>query len=592
MSALATMTRALRGLGVPLFRPPRMPDRLPFPLEVWEMYLKDPVMAAEVLLGWKLDTFQKVRLREMWWTPTLIDSSGISSGKTLTVFLFVTLRCTLLPDQWAGVYFPTFATGRDEFWPYFEKTIQQSEFFASQLKPTHGKLGETRHEGSWWMEWKCGNRVVMPSPNWQKDSVNQAGRRFNVLVVDEWLQAILQGDGIAKQLLARVTRASFNKHHPLWCNHIVYLGHAASPSHKGYPTYRETGKAIRDGSTQHARLSFCYRDHSPAFDKFVEHRVIADLKRTLTRDEFNRQVLGIWSADGEGVYPEALVNRCRKAIARVRLRREMGDDHYFLGQDVAIGKSVKADFAASSVLMARRVDREAEANYRYGDSLWWLEYTYGRALRNRTTRQLSGWIHYLDRQFFFDWIMMDPGGGGIATYDEMQQIQQEMNGESFEVVPICDPSDPLQFQKLPKLSYAKRGAEMDPLVNPNFLRGDEGLIDAMHRRFVAAWMGEEIAVPLDAEDLSPATYAALLPAEREALRDLTLMRQELQNVRAKVDKNGQKLTSSKGFTMYESRQKKDRAYSGLYAFWAFQIWLHRTGIGVGAGEDDEDVAAA
>ena len=44
--------------------------------------------------------------------------------------------------------------------------------------------------------------------------------------------------------------------------------------------------------------------------------------------------------------------------------------------------------------------------------------------------------------------------------------------------------------------------------------------------------------------------------------------------------------------MYESRQKKDRAYSGLYAFWAFQIWLHRTGIGVGAGEDDEDVAAA
>lgn len=64
-----------------------------------ERFYFDPVMAAHVIMGARLDTFQKARLRFFWFTPETIDSSGVGTGKTivdfvvLTAFLRVTYTC-------------------------------------------------------------------------------------------------------------------------------------------------------------------------------------------------------------------------------------------------------------------------------------------------------------------------------------------------------------------------------------------------------------------------------------------------------------------------------------------------------------------
>src|SRR4051794_7047602 len=126
--------------------------------------LTDPVMAAWVLMGWALDVFQAAALRMDWWIPDTIDSSGVSTGKTLRVFIYACLRCMLIPDHVLCIYFPNFQVGKDEFWPYFERTIAQSPLFAAQLQMHRGKLGESKASGAWSMRFRNGSRIIMPAP--------------------------------------------------------------------------------------------------------------------------------------------------------------------------------------------------------------------------------------------------------------------------------------------------------------------------------------------------------------------------------------------------------------------------------------------
>ena len=59
-------------------------------------FLIDPCLGAYVIFGIKLDVFQMVRQRLYWWTPDMIDSSGLGTGKSLGFFLFMNLRCALI----------------------------------------------------------------------------------------------------------------------------------------------------------------------------------------------------------------------------------------------------------------------------------------------------------------------------------------------------------------------------------------------------------------------------------------------------------------------------------------------------------------
>ena len=143
----------------------------------------------------------------------------------------------------------------------------------------------------------------MPAPGHTQDARQHASRRFNTLVIEEGLRAEEMGSGIDAQLVDRVSRESYNQHHPLWCNHIKFLGHAGEPSHKGYRRYKAMKRAIRDGSQSDVLVSFCYLDWSlPYAKRLAIQRLVELQKRNLSRDQFRRQWLGLWSADGDTYY--------------------------------------------------------------------------------------------------------------------------------------------------------------------------------------------------------------------------------------------------------------------------------------------------
>ena len=550
---------------------------------LWE-FMRDPVMAAYVLMGAELDTFQKYRLRMYWATPFTIDSSGVSSGKTFVVFLYLNLRCLLLPDHVAAVYYPNWATGKEEFWTYFDKTIERSDLFTEQLDLRQGKYG-AHGASSWQMFYKDGSRLTMPAASFMQDANTAGSRRFNTLVVDEWLRAEDMGDGISKQLVGRTTRESFNQNHPVWGNHVKFLGHAETPMHKGYVRVKAYQRAILDSSQAHALISFNYQDWSPEYAKRLDiKRVVDDDRRTLSDDQFRRQWLGIWSRDGATYYPEIVLLRvCRSDVIPV-FRRLYDNEVNILGFDSAPGQSFKADYCAAvnyRIVELGKLSRLAPTYiHPQTRGAYHCSFTFAHMMKNVSAAQAAGFIHLLHRVFGFSYIIMDPGGGGLWIYKDMKNPEQLINNARTPVVPLCTIEEPLQTDKQAIVCFFKRGVQLNTLFQQQFLTDDAGFLDAAHRRYREGWEAGEFVYPMPIENRAPAEVRLWTPSQLWAQRYLDLGLKQLMRVRQLTRADGSADTTSRGFARFQAPGKKDIAYAGLYAFTGGQLWMRDHALGL------------
>jgi hypothetical protein len=549
-----------------------------------EAFFFDPVMAAKVLMNVDLDTFQRVRLKFLWFFPEMMDSSGVGTGKTVVQFVYLCLRCILIPDHYAAAYFPTSSIGQGVFWPKFAETEARSDIFRSQfyqgMRKQDDEKMNARSPGCWVRTFKNGSKIFLPAPDFKGDSANNASRDFNTVLIDEHLKAADKGDGIDMQLVDRGRRHCYNMKHPLWCNHIDFLGHAGSPSHKEYIRYRAMKEAVRDGNSRVALLTFCYLDWTPRFArKYREDNVIASQKRKLPRDAFRRQYLGLWTVDGEQFYPAGSLAHARRRDVRPMVRRIHPREMFFLGQDTAQpGASRKADFSAWSVLRVVELNGPDRANFTRMGRYFHVSGVFAHQLKNRTARQLSGMTFQLDAKFGFTGICMDPGGGGLMVVPEFREPMQLINNVMTEVVPLTTVDDPMQASRRGIVSMFGRKHLNDFLRSePSgewYLRGDEGLVQFFHEKYRDAWEGQEIHWPMAAMDRRQ-EVATWSREQQVAQYHLDLAASQLTNMRVLKREDGTTLRNGRGFLIFEVvKSKKDLAYAGLYAYAAFLKWLY------------------
>ena len=566
-----------------------------------EEFLFNPVEMAREVMGADLDTFQQARLRIYWFFPYVIDSSGVSTAKTEVQFIYTNLRCICISDHVAGIYFPNFQTAKDEFWPKFETYMERSERFRAQFVFHHNKLGEHKYPGAWVMDYKNKSKFIMPAPSFMTDSMTQASRRFNTLAVDDWLRAEDMGEGISKQLVDRCTRASFNKNHPVWCNHQKFLGHAESPEHKGHVRYKAYRRAIMDGSQRHALITFNFHDWSPRFaQKYREDNVIAEARRTLTRDQFQRQYLGIWTRDGQSYYPETLLEMACRAYVVPAFGRLYENEINILGSDVAPGDTQRADWCANVVYRMVEVNdalkQECEAKdipvppitLEQECGNFNCTFPYGDMMKNMDAAEIAAHLHYLHQIFAFSQLILDKQGGGIWVYKFLLKKEQIIGGGPTTVVPLCTRDEIVTADKQPIVVFAKRGSELDQTILPGFLTGDDGFLEAIHRRYRESWIGQEHHWPQKLEDRDPAAVRGWGQEHILAQRVLDLGLKQLANVR-QAEKDGKIMTTARGFRMFLASGKKDVAYAGLYAHAGGQLYLKKR---EEEGETEESVAMA
>lgn len=312
---------------------PEVPPALRITQGMWEDLLCDPVLAVRVLFGVKLDAFQACRLRFYWWTQSVFDSSGVGSGKTICDFLFLCLRCVLIPNQDAAAFYPSLGTGIQSFWSYFSdfKQMPQAKLFFSQLgNPLKVEAGEelagdgTVHSPECYTAWfRNGNKLLMPAPSIMLNSRNAASLTVNTLLIEEWAQIDAASDAIDKQLVDRCRGASWNQDHSIWGNHIVYTAHAQTRTHPAAPRHAAQQRKINAGEPTCANITFSYKDFSDLPSdmpgkSFKEHR---RNKVTIATGESGDpsvwlgRGLGFWGVSGTGWFTEEAMTT---AMARGR----------------------------------------------------------------------------------------------------------------------------------------------------------------------------------------------------------------------------------------------------------------------------------
>lgn len=307
---------------------------------MWVAMLCDPVMAAWVIFRIRLDAFQAARLRYYWWIQNMIDSSGITSGKTIVDFLFSNLRVILIPNQVGAIYYPAFETGKVGFWKYYQDfTMPASPLYAPMFVAQLGNPvkvdagdeisgdGTTHGPACYKAFFRNGNQLLMPAPSFAKDAVTSASLRLNFLIVEEWTHIDASSDGINKQLIDRTTRPSWNQFHPLWGNHILYSAHAQTLMHPAAERYKAHQRRVNLGDPTFANVAYSYKDYSNLLchtgksfrDEFRVESTITNKRNACSEAEWLGQGFGIWGASGIGWFTEEAMLRAQEAGRRCGL---------------------------------------------------------------------------------------------------------------------------------------------------------------------------------------------------------------------------------------------------------------------------------
>ena len=566
-----------------------------------EDFMFDPVKGIYCIFGEQLDAFQSVRAKYSWYCPRMMDSSGLSSAKTLNLFLTFNLRCVLMEGRIAAVYYPSWSQGQKIFWKYYPIYFRKSTIFRAQMGRM--KADQSKVEGKaqimgpscWSMEYRNGSQILLPAGSFVQDAKTQSGLRLHDLGIDEINKIAAMGStGIDDQLIGRCTMKNFNKEHPIWQNHHLFLSTAEDTMHPGYERFKNFRKTGEAGDPTYATLSFCFKDYSHLlgsdgrpYTTYREDAIMRDLKMNKSRSSYAQEALGIWSDNGKAFYAQEYIDNAfrwgKERGVQVVTGRESdafaADEkpcYYFLGADPAPAQTTKADDGALVVLRATpKGDVESE-----DIRDWNLDWVWAYRVRKADAAQWGAIMHRKDRSFKFAGIMMDPGGGGQWVRMELKKGMQNISGNPTPVIPIACPEDEAEMPSQGNFVLSMFRM-MDPAIQKMW--GDmqlvnlDGLYDKVHSEFQEAWMLGMFGLPTPIKDMPKSEVSGWSIEKVAALDLIETMAKQITSINVKTDELGGTKFSKNGAKQFICKGRKDFAYAGMYAFAKFMAWLRDHG---------------
>ena len=228
---------------------------------------------------------------------------------------------------------------------------------------------------------------------------------------------------------------------------------------------------------------------------------------------------------------------------------------------------------------------------------WWFDVVYARRLTFReraSARQYAGLIHWVDRRFNCERIVMDPNGGGTFVKRELIGETQLINGVETQVVPIGDRVDgPTKVVRGKfNLIMFKRG---DPGLDELWpgLAGDEQLNDAVYCAVKEALELEKLRFPPPVAELraregpmaQPEGWWERLPEEAQwAYRNVEALQEQMLGLMAATKEDGTYQLTKRGAHVFTSVGKKDLVSGLLYAYAGFLVWLRAGEAGLPGGD--------
>lgn len=557
-----------------------------------EQMLRDPVLAVFIIFETELDYAQAAMLKIMWWVPRVIDHSGVGGSKTERFFWLANLRAILIPDQLVNVYYQSGDAAEAVFWAKYRGYFDKAPLFREQfpiIRKTYGEMnsGNVKRRIT-----KAGGHIELPAASFATGADNQASRRFNTLLVDEANKIEARSDGVAKELVDRNTRRSWNKGHRLWCNHQVLGGHAddmqTSPMYKRVQDYR---RQIAGGSTLHAVITMNFGDYKK-LPQLRDEETVKEQKRSLDPMTFCARYGGVWTSLGKDWFNSRRLARLCCPQTRPLHARESGGDGdgwmYGCGWDTGMAEHLRADLSGGIVGRVLPLDGAPPAKVRrlatmyLGGVPFRLELCWGIEFRGKRAGERAEILRAADNRFGFAQIVMDKGGGGLDTYKELREAGADgMPG-------LATPADQATAfpETRPCVAFFERNPPVADLFDQKYA-GDDGLRMAAMLRVRAAVEAKWVRMPPPPSLIGRFFGEVPRPAYMGAVA-LYKMRRQMGKIMVEIDKaSGEPKLTKNGMLKFKARSgKKDLAMSGIYCLMALLIICERYAGEIESGGDE------
>lgn len=559
-----------------------------------EEFIRDPVLAAYVFFEVELDVFQAARLRFMWYFPELIDSSGVSTGKTELIWIWANLRAILLPQpmpfmrRTIGVYYPVSGISETEFKPKFEKYVEKSKVYREELARTHGrKWGYETVAGGFQHRFRNGGVIVCPPANLAGDAWTSASMRYHDLVAEEYTKMDERSNALDEQLLSRVTAPGFNQHHPVWANHTILLGHAEGTGHKSYKRPAAFKRLITDGSQNHGLFTSCFRDYTEIGVRMGlrPDGKIRTAKLSLTRAQFANIWEGVSMDETEDFYSKAKIDKLRSVHILPETRRPVSDETaiYAYGADTAWSHTRTADASTGVVAKAQPLPASTRSSFgvwRHPDTgaAWRITVPWAFRVFKKDFAQLAAIHHRMHQRFGFSRMVLDPGGGGHEVMRQMARNEQHFDGRANRVIGLSHFDIYHDFPESSPIvvPWVRRSVELSPLFQQNHLLDDAGPVEAINVLMSTLMDNGSILFPEAGDKWPKKQFSAFDPEQQSVIAAIDVMLREFTNVKVLLGKDGHpKISSRSGCRIFHAirREKKDLAYASLYSLAALFSYL-------------------
>lgn len=540
----------------------------------------DPVMAAKVLLNFEMDTFQAARFRYWWFTPTVMDHSGVSVGKSELFVSLIFLRLMLLPlknkPRVVTAYYPSQGTAERVLLPKVEQAMMRSKVLRDQIRMARGGSFFQARKNVIFIFLRDGASLEIPAGDFTRDSANNASARFNDLFLDETSKMDAMGDGVSKELMQRNTQECFNPNHPVHANKTLFLAHAESPQHPYYKRYAGLRRMIAAGSQDHVVLTSSHKDFRGEFKRRFGQEPARKERIQRESGELDEAELaqiwdGLWRRPSKGLYPDSMRASITRKDLRPHLRRADDRTVYFLGWDTSSGAGAVNDWNAGVVTAATPVEviPDMEPGYmRIADTLWFVRAVYAVLVPpGADVDQKSGLIHAIHLRFGLSGLMLDNRGGGTEVSQKLRESRQLINNEWREVTGLCRVQEAFSWPMAdPIVSVFDRGEDLlRPWFGERFIKDNSGPVDYGHRAIGGMMRRGEIAWTPLTEGMTSSDLSLMAPEEQAALLDLEKCLNQFGNIGVKVDRHGQPVMSDQQFRRFANTGKKDGALAAMYS---------------------------
>jgi hypothetical protein len=554
-----------------------------------EDMIHDPILAAKVILGMRVPPHQEIRMAVMWCTHYTQDDSGFSTGKSTTLAMICALRSVLFPNRSSGIISGTFRQGKLIF-INFDKWAAQSAIFRSCIRKERGHLRLIHGSEAWEAYFRGGSVARALPPDFTRHSKRLQSERWHDAYLDEW--TTFDMGALTKTILGRVTAINMDSEDPIRQNHIHLCSVAGFEHDPAYALVRKIQNNVASGDKDYCQFTCNYR-HVPRTKEwkgFVDHRTIFDMQTLNPPGVVKGEVDGLWQKDSMSFYSSTAIERSRWPQIRIVLRRSLDDDVFVGGFDTARGGSEMGKGDDFAITLLRIPPMEAPPQQVY------------TVRRNFvTSEQMASIVHDTHSRFGMTYCCYDPGGGGLFVKDDLKKTSLIINGEMQYVTPILDYDNHSGEIGHNILIPFKRGSMFIDLAFGKFA-SESVLINLIHKRVSGAlsagrlflgpkwdgWDGIGSSWDADAKRTYLDTHSGL--PELERLRaEIDLCSTQLTAVDVARDRStNQPILDKYGMYKFMSKAKKDSAYSLIYAYFMYLVYLHLKKIGFVRDANDEE----